>query len=226
MNYGFLFFYYTTLKYKIFLIIFFLNHIPIIFIYKNKYLSPVFKLIYVINIYIMEGEDKNMIGMTVLEKINLKEIEKISDGLIKKCDKISHIGYYFFSNYGPQENGTAFTSAKIFSTSDRCRLNNLNNYSILTDTSANGSPSIPGSQNFLTENYILTTFDSNDVSLGKKTGEISFLGTYKNPEVYGSKTFNSIREFNITSLSGQYKKVKRVIIDFRDDDLRVMYLIE
>ncbi len=133
------------------------------------------------------------------------------------CDCILFTGTYDKTSIRltPTSTDDNYAATGVFNTS-LCN----SGYGSWSATGIANSSALLGSPIFTTENYYFASYDD---SLSTKYGEVNFEATYPSNTV-GGITPSTVQSFDVSSKSGIYSNVKRVIIDF-NNDVRVLYFI-
>lgn len=149
----------------------------------------------------------------------MDQIEK----LLNCAEYILFTGEYNISERGSsiQKSTGSFVPASI----NLCELKN--SYNIIANEYFNGSSNLINSPEFISETYNLVSYQPDPLyssGFGKKYGLLVWTGTYPNAKTPNENTLPSVHSFDVTTQSGIYSDVKKVIIDFRDP-IRKMYFI-
>ncbi len=142
----------------------------------------------------------------------------VVQSLLGPCENVLFTGTYDRANWGltptsTDDNnvGTNFIALSI----------NPTGYTSVTVNTLFNKAKPLGSPSFYTENYYIPSFNS-DLSL--KLGEVNIQGSYPEQGNAGGITTGGIQSFDVSSCSGIFKNVNRVIIDF-NNPVRVLYFI-
>ncbi len=138
--------------------------------------------------------------------------------LLGQCEKVLFTGTYDRGNWGLTPTST--DDNNVGTNFINLSLNTIGYTSVTVTTLFNKAKPL-GSPSFYTENYYIPSFNSD---LSTKLGEVNIQGSYPETGNAGGITTGGIQSFDVSSRSGIFHHVNRVIIDF-NNPIRVLYFI-